>query len=81
MFIAFEEYVMFLIIIICMLCIDDKSIMNMFGKQMTLCTELDRRIQKMEEEILVNPLYVKKSSGTTDEDIASAQSAKMSYLM
>lgn len=48
---------------------------------MTLCTELDRRIQKMEEEILVNPQYVKKSCGATEEDITSGQTTKISYLM
>lgn len=49
--------------------------------EMTLCTELDRRIQKMEEEILVNPQYVKKSCGATEEDITSGQTTKISYLM
>lgn len=48
---------------------------------MSKCTELDKRIQKMEEEILVNPLYVKKACGVTEEDLSSAQGAKLSYLM
>jgi len=49
--------------------------------EMTVCTELDRQIQKMEEEILVNPQYVKKSCGTQEEDLTTAQGAKLSYLM
>ncbi|XP_073968774.1 COP9 signalosome subunit 3 [Rhodnius prolixus] len=49
--------------------------------EMSKCTELDKRIQKMEEEILVNPLYVKKACGVTEEDLSSAQGAKLSYLM
>lgn len=37
--------------------------------------DLDRKIQQMEEEIMVNPRFVKKSCGSQDEDL---QGTKMS---
>lgn len=42
-----------------------------------MCTELDRRIQAMEEEILVNPQFVKKSCGTQEDDLAPGQGSKI----
>ncbi|XP_014243020.1 COP9 signalosome complex subunit 3 isoform X2 [Cimex lectularius] len=47
--------------------------------EMTLCTDLDKRIQKMEEEILVNPQYVKKACGTTEDDLT--QGTKLNYIV
>lgn len=46
--------------------------------EMSICAELDRRIQEMEEEILIDSQYIKKSSGTQDDDIAPTQTPKMS---
>ncbi|XP_056633990.1 COP9 signalosome complex subunit 3 [Diorhabda carinulata] len=37
-------------------------------EQLTLCMELDRQILAMDEEIQVNPQYVKKSTGLQDEE-------------
>lgn len=50
-------------------------------EEMSNCIELDRQIQKMEEEILVNPQYVKKAFGAQEEDISAGQSSKISYSM
>ncbi|KAL0278381.1 UNVERIFIED_CONTAM: hypothetical protein PYX00_000218 [Menopon gallinae] len=44
-------------------------------EEVTACMELDRKIQLMEEEIIVNPQFVKKSCGSQDEDL---QGTKMS---
>lgn len=48
---------------------------------MALTIDLDQQLQKMEEEILVNPQYVKKACGAPEEDLAPAQGTKISYLM
>lgn len=45
--------------------------------QLSLCMELDRQILTMDEEIQVNPQYVKKSSGLQDEE----QPSKSTYAM
>jgi COP9 signalosome complex subunit 3 len=46
---------------------------------MAVCTELDRKMQSMEEDIMVNPQYVKKSCGAPDDDLppAPSQGSKM----
>ena len=36
--------------------------------QVNFCIDLDVQVQKMEEEICVNPQYVKKASGVLEED-------------
>lgn len=41
---------------------------------MAVCTDLDRKMQSMEEEIMVNPQYVKKSCGAPDDDLPPAPS-------
>lgn len=38
---------------------------------MSICTDLDRRILSMEEEIIVNPQYVKKACGNQEDDLAA----------
>lgn len=45
--------------------------------QLTLCMELDRQILAMDEEIQVNPQYVKKCTGIQDEE----QQSKSAYAM
>lgn len=45
---------------------------------MMVCMELDRKIQTMEEEIMVNPQFVKKSCGNQEEDLAPAATAQTS---
>ncbi|KAI4472170.1 26s proteasome non-atpase regulatory subunit 3/cop9 signalosome complex subunit 3 [Holotrichia oblita] len=45
--------------------------------QLALCMELDRQILAMDEEIQVNPQYVKKASGMQDEE----QPSKSTYAM
>ncbi|XP_075224412.1 COP9 signalosome subunit 3 isoform X2 [Lycorma delicatula] len=49
--------------------------------EMSMCTELDRRIQAMEEEILVNPQFVKKSSGPQEDDLPAQGSKITTYSM
>ncbi|KAF6202310.1 hypothetical protein GE061_004708 [Apolygus lucorum] len=49
--------------------------------EMALTIDLDQRLQKMEEEILVNPQYVKKACGAPEEELAPTQGSKISYLM
>nr|CAG4643898.1 EOG090X04TU [Lepidurus arcticus] len=51
---------------------DSPSTLQRLGKYVSLCMELDKQIQKMEEEILVNPQYVKKASGAQDEDLPAS---------
>lgn len=45
--------------------------------QLTACMELDRQILQMDEEIQVNPQYVKKASGMQDDE----QVGKSTYAM
>lgn len=45
--------------------------------QLSLCMELDRQILAMDEEIQVNPQYVKKYTGIQDEE----QQSKSAYAM
>ncbi|KAL1128859.1 hypothetical protein AAG570_013393 [Ranatra chinensis] len=47
-------------------------------EEMTICTDLDRQIQRMEEEIMVNPQYVKKACGAQDDDLTTGQTSKIS---
>ncbi|EEB16413.1 COP9 signalosome complex subunit, putative [Pediculus humanus corporis] len=49
--------------------------LKILEEQVTACMELDKKIQQMEEEIMVNPRFVKKSCGSQDEDL---QGTKMS---
>lgn len=49
--------------------------------QMTICMELDKKVQAMEEEILVNPQFVKKAGIGAEEEIpppTTAQTSKAS---
>ncbi|CAG2057872.1 unnamed protein product, partial [Timema podura] len=48
-------------------------------EEMAVCTDLDRKIQSMEEDIMVNPQFVKKSCGAQDDELplASTQSSKV----
>nr|CAD7589576.1 unnamed protein product [Timema genevievae] len=53
-------------------------------EEMAVCTDLDRKIQSMEEDIMVNPQFVKKSCGAQDDELplASTQSSKVTaYAM
>nr|CAG4651763.1 EOG090X04TU [Triops cancriformis] len=51
---------------------DSPNTLERIGKEVNTCVELDKQIQKMEEEILVNPQYVKKASGAQDEDLPAS---------
>ncbi|XP_041973548.1 COP9 signalosome complex subunit 3 [Aricia agestis] len=56
--------------------------LSVLEQQMTSCIKLHQYIQEMDEQIQVNPQYVKKSCGTHDEDIAAAsQNSKTTYTM
>lgn len=46
-------------------------------QQLQLCMELDKQILAMDEEIQVNPQYVKKATGLQDEE----QCSKSTYAM
>ncbi|CAH2063281.1 unnamed protein product, partial [Iphiclides podalirius] len=51
-------------------------------QQMAACTKLHQYIQEMDEQIQVNPQYVKKSAGSHEEDIpATSQNSKTTYSM
>ena len=41
--------------------------------------DLNRKINQMEEEIDVNPQYVKKANSNQEEDLSPGQGLKMSY--
>lgn len=45
--------------------------------QVTLCMELDKKVLTMDEDVQVNPNYVKKSTGIQDEE----QQSKSAYAM
>lgn len=45
--------------------------------QLAICMELDKQILAMDEEIQVNPQYVKKCTGVQDEE----QPSKSTYAM
>lgn len=51
------------------------AMLKILEDQVTACMELDKKIQQMEEEIIVNPQFVKKSCGSQEEDL---QGGKMS---
>lgn len=46
-------------------------------EQLAVCMELDKQVLEMDEEIQVNPQYVKKSTGIQDEE----QPSKSTYAM
>lgn len=46
-------------------------------KELATCMELDKQILNMDEEIQVNPQYVKKASGTQEDE----QPSKTTYTM
>lgn len=48
---------------------DSPIIMEILDKSMTACIELDKQILAMDEEININPHYLKKSIGSQDEDM------------
>uniref|UniRef100_U5EXW2 COP9 signalosome complex subunit 3 n=1 Tax=Corethrella appendiculata TaxID=1370023 RepID=U5EXW2_9DIPT len=45
-------------------------------EDITRVVELNKQISKMEEDIMLNPLYVKKSIGNQDDDLISGQHSK-----
>lgn len=53
------------------------DVLNSLEAQLSLCMELDKQILKMDDEIQVNPAFVKKSSGIQDEE----QPGKSTYAM
>ncbi|XP_011562449.2 COP9 signalosome complex subunit 3 [Plutella xylostella] len=56
--------------------------LGVLEQQMAACTKLHHHIQEMDEQIQVNPQYVKKSVGTHEEDLpATSQNAKTTYSM
>ncbi|XP_046404597.1 COP9 signalosome complex subunit 3 [Ischnura elegans] len=44
------------------------TMLRRLEEEMAICTELDRKMQAMEEEIIVNPQYVKKAFGGGQEE-------------
>lgn len=55
----------------------DPEVLKNLENQLAACMELDRQILAMDEEIQVNPQYVKKASGMQEED----QPCKSTYVM
>jgi COP9 signalosome complex subunit 3 len=53
------------------------DVLKSLEAQLTLCMELDKQILAMDEDIQVNPVYVKKSSGVQDDE----QPSKSTYAM
>lgn len=55
------------------------TMLRRLEEEMAVCTDLDRKMQAMEEEIMVNPVFVKKSCGAQDDDLppASTPGAKI----
>jgi len=58
------------------------SMLKKLEDEMSVCMEFNRRIQAMEEELMVNPQYVKKCLGNQDDDLTPTQGSKISaYAM
>lgn len=53
------------------------GVLTHLQEQLAICMELDRQILAMDEEIQVNPQYVKKASGVQDDE----QPPKSTYAM
>lgn len=53
------------------------EVLKNLEQQLAICMELDRQVMVMDEEIQVNPQYVKKATGMQDEE----QSSKSTYAM
>ncbi|EFA11362.1 COP9 signalosome complex subunit 3 isoform X2 [Tribolium castaneum] len=53
------------------------DVLKSLEAQLAICMELDKQILAMDEDIQVNPVYVKKSSGVQDEE----QPSKSTYAM
>lgn len=53
------------------------DVLKSLEAQLQICMELDRQILAMDEEIQVNPQYVKKCSGVQDEE----QPSKSTFTM
>nr|CAG4643156.1 EOG090X04TU [Ilyocryptus agilis] len=47
---------------------DSTATVERIQKEVNLCIELDLQVQKMEEEICVNPVYVKKATGIMEDE-------------
>lgn len=45
-----------------------------FEREMAACTKLDKRVLEMEEEVVLAPQYVRKTSGQNDQDDQAAGS-------
>uniref|UniRef100_A0A1B6DHF8 COP9 signalosome complex subunit 3 n=1 Tax=Clastoptera arizonana TaxID=38151 RepID=A0A1B6DHF8_9HEMI len=55
------------------------AMLKQLENETALCTSYNRKIQQMEEDIIVNPqYYVKKCCGAQEEDLAPAQGSKIS---
>nr|SVE76337.1 EOG090X04TU [Daphnia longispina] len=54
---------------------DSTSTVERVQKEVNICIELDMQVQKMEEAICTNPVFVKKASGAMDEDDGGRSSA------
>lgn len=54
---------------------DSTCTVERIQKEVNICIELDMQVQKMEEAICTNPVFVKKASGAMDEDDGGRSSA------
>ncbi|KAK7083996.1 COP9 signalosome complex subunit 3 [Halocaridina rubra] len=54
------------------------TMMAQLDKEMQLCMEVERRLQAMEEEIVVNPQYVQKVLGPQEDEGPTPSSAQSS---
>ncbi|GBP33172.1 COP9 signalosome complex subunit 3 [Eumeta japonica] len=56
--------------------------LSVLEQQMAACTKLHQHVQEMDEQIQVNPQFVKKSAGSHDEDMpGTSQNSKTTYSM
>lgn len=51
------------------------TVLQLLCEQVNICIELDMQVQKMEEAICTNPVFVKKASGAMEEDDGGRSSA------
>nr|CAG4648612.1 EOG090X04TU [Polyphemus pediculus] len=56
---------------------DSSSTVDRFQKEVNICIELDVQVQRMEESICVNPVYVKKATGIVMEEEEGRSSASL----
>ncbi|XP_014679521.1 PREDICTED: COP9 signalosome complex subunit 3-like [Priapulus caudatus] len=49
----------------------DAAMLQLLDSELKKCVQLDEKLRAMDQEIAVNPQYVRKSSGMQEDELAS----------